>query len=404
MAAKHATQVPPAAPSPPKEERARWFIEEWSAGEVVRNEFGEHFQTERLFPSHKRYGSAEIGALADLPEDVLDAIGKGKIPAAPPTRWAFLDTETTGLIGGNGTYAFLIGVGRIAPDGFRVRQFFVREYIEEGSVLAGLAEHLAEFDVLITYNGKSYDQPLLETRYRLVQRDSPFLRMAHLDLLHGVRRLWKLRLEDCRLTQIEERILGVQREGDLPSELVPYLYFEYLRSREAQRLVPIFHHNAMDILTLACLTGIVPLAFRTADRELLARAGVRRAEDLAGIGRWFRSMGKHEQALGLLRAALAAGLPDKVAFRALWEVAQIEKQLGRPAAAVPSLAEIASCRNEYRSRALEQLATYYEREEKNCNLALEYTNQAIACGGPATLARRKTRLEKRLEKFRVAAP
>ncbi|MBV9404714.1 MAG: ribonuclease H-like domain-containing protein, partial [Acidobacteriaceae bacterium] len=143
---------------------ARWFIEEWSQGEVVRNEFGEHFQTERLFPRHKQHGSADIGALADLPPDFLDAVGENQIPAAPPERWAFLDTETTGLLGDSGAYAFLIGVGRITGEGFRVRQFLMREYVEERSQLAALVDHLSGFDVLITYNGKSYDQPLLETR------------------------------------------------------------------------------------------------------------------------------------------------------------------------------------------------------------------------------------------------
>jgi uncharacterized protein YprB with RNaseH-like and TPR domain len=397
FAAKYPAREPAVAlPEATKEHNARWFIEEWSTGEVVRNDFGEHFQTERLFPSHKRHGSADIGALAELPEDFLDALGEGAIPSVPPERWAFLDTETTGLIGGAGTYAFLIGVGRITREGFRVRQFFLREYIEEGSVLAALDDHLSQFDILITYNGKSYDQPLLETRYRLAHRNTPFARLAHLDLLHGARRLWKLRLDDCRLMQLEERILGVYREGDLPGELIPYVYFEYLRSREAQRLTPIFHHNAMDIVTLACLTAIVPAAFRTTGREALARAGVRRAEDLAGIARWLTAANRHAEALDLFQRAVEAGLPDKIVFPALWHVALLEKKLGRPEAAVPALAEIASCRNEYRARALAELAKYYERHEKNWTLALEYTNRALACGDSAILARRKARLEKRI--------
>ncbi|MGH9625076.1 MAG: ribonuclease H-like domain-containing protein, partial [Bryobacteraceae bacterium] len=379
----------------PKEQNARWFIEEWSAGEVVRNEFGEHFQTERLFPAHKRHGSADIGGLAELPKDLLDAAGGGEIPPVPCERWAFLDTETTGLIGGSGTYAFLIGVGRIAREGFRVRQFFVREYIEEGSVLDALADHLREFEILITYNGKSYDQPLLEKRYRLAHREPPFARLAHFDLLPSARRLWKLRLQDCRLTRLEQRLLGLHREGDLPGELIPYVYFEYLHSQEAQRLVPIFHHNAMDLLTLACLTAIVPAAFRSPDREGLARAGVHRAEDLAGIARWLLSAGRHTEALELFRCALSAGLPDAIAFRTLWDVARLEKKLGRANAAVPALTEIASCLNEYRSRALEELAKHYERQEKNYPLALEFTSRALACGSSAALLRRKARLEKK---------
>jgi tetratricopeptide (TPR) repeat protein len=267
-------------------------------------------------------------------------------------------------------------------------------------VLAALADHLREFDVLITYNGKSYDQPLLEARYRLAQRDSPFAPLAHLDLLHSVRRLWKLRLSDCRLTKIEDRILGFHREGDLPSELIPYVYFEYVRSQEARRLIPIFHHNAMDILTLACVTAIVPAAFRNPDQEALARAGVHRSEDLAGIARWLLSTGRHTEALDLFRSALTGGLPDEIAFRTLWDVARLEKKLGRKDAAAEALAEIASCENEYRSRALEELSKYHERQENNPLLALEFTNSALACGFSAALLRRKARLEKKLNRSR----
>src|SRR5258708_3827623 len=129
-------RAPTATPQPLTAERtARWFIEEWSEGQVIENEFGQHFQTERLFASHKNHGSADIGALADLPHDLLEALGGGEIRTLPPHRWAFLDTETTGLAGGSGTYAFLIGVGRITRDGFAVRQFFMREYAEERSIL-----------------------------------------------------------------------------------------------------------------------------------------------------------------------------------------------------------------------------------------------------------------------------
>ena len=378
---------------------ARCFIEEWAEGQVVANEFGEHFQTERLFHAHKQHGSADIGALAELSETLLDALGENEIPSVSPRRWAFLDTETTGLLGA-GTYAFLIGVGRITADGFRVRQFFMRKYAEERSQLAALEAHLAEFDVLITYNGKSYDQPLLETRYRMARRNPPFARLSHLDLLHGARRLWKLRLESCRLIQLEQEILGVYREGDLPGELIPYVYFEYLRSREAQRLVPIFHHNAMDILTLACLTPIVPAAFRSTDSDSLSRAGVHRGEDLAGIARWLLAAGEHEQALALFKRSVEAGLPDRFLFPALWEIALLEKKLRRPHAALQTLTELAGCRNEYRVLALEELAKHYEHCEHNSAVALEFTNQALAYGESDTLAHRKQRLEKRLSKPR----
>lgn len=380
-------------------ETARWFVEEWSQGEVVRNGFGEHFQTERLFAAHKRHGSADIGALRDLPSNLLDAVGENQIPSTAPERWAFLDTETTGLVGGYGTYAFLIGVGRIAPDGFRVRQFLMREYVEEGSQLAALEEHLRGFDVLITYNGKTYDQPLLETRYRMASRHSPFARLPHLDLLHGARRLWKLRLENCRLMEIEREVLGIEREGDLPGELIPYVYFEYLRSREAQRLVPILHHNAIDILTLACLTAIVPAAFRTTDREALSELGLRRGEDLAGIARWLLAADEREKALELFHRAVDAGLPDPLLFRSLWDIALLEKKLDRPTAALAAFTELASCRNPFRVHALEELAKYYEHAQRNYALGLEFTNQALSHRDSPALQRRKSRLEKRLAKL-----
>lgn len=377
---------------------ARCFIEEWSEGQVVANEFGEHFQTERLFGAHRQHGSADIGALCELAPDLLDALSSGEIPSADPRRWAFLDTETTGLLGGTGTYAFLIGVGRITPEGFRLRQFFMREYLEEKSMLAALESHLADFDVLITYNGKTYDQPLLETRYRMSRLKPPFSRLRHLDLLHGARRIWKLRLESCRLVQLEEQILGFHREGDLPGELIPYVYFEYLRLKEATRLVPIFHHNAIDILTLACLTAIVPAAFRNTDCDSLARLGVRRGEDLAGIGRWLLAASEQEAALRLFRRAVDAGMRDSVLFRTLWDIALLEKKLGRHGAALEALVELAGCRNDYRAHALEALAKHYEHEEKNYTLALDFTEQALRCRLSPALDRRKQRLEKRLAK------
>jgi uncharacterized protein len=392
---------PVPAPAGIHSSSARWFIEEWSEGQVVENEFGQHFQTERVFPSHKNHGSADVGALADLPDDLLQVLGNGEIRSVPPQRWAFLDTETTGLAGGSGTYAFLIGVGRITPEGFKVRQFFMREYAEERSILRALETHLNDFDVLITYNGKSYDQPLLETRYLMTRHTAPFARLGHLDLLHGARRLWKLRLATCRLMQLEEQILGVYRDGDLPGKLIPYVYFEYLRSREAQRLVPIFHHNAIDILTLACLTAIVPVAFQTTDSEALARIGVKRGEDLVGIARWLLAAEEHEPAFRLLKRAIELGLPDPLLFRALWDTALLERKLGRAAAGLHVLNELATCRNEYRVRALEELAKHHEHEERNYVLALEFTKQALEFEPSSALAHRRERLERRLAQPRA---
>jgi uncharacterized protein YprB with RNaseH-like and TPR domain len=363
-------------------------VEDWAGGALFQNEFGLHYQAERLFPAHQPHGSADVGALIELPHSLLDVLSDNEISGVPPQRWAFLDTETTGLAGGSGTYPFLIGVGRITPDGFAVRQFFMREYSEERSQLAALESHLKDFDVLITYNGKSYDLPLLETRFRMNRTRPPFTRLKHLDLLHGARRLWKLRLESCKLTQLEQQILGVERQGDLPGHLIPSVYFDYLRDQHASRLVPLFHHNAIDILTLACLTAIVPAAFRHTDR-------ITRGEELAGIGRWLMNSGELQQALDVFKRAVDAGLPDRLLFRALWDLSSLEKKLGHPQAALALLNEIAGCRNEYRVPALEELAKYYEHKEPDFSLALKFTHQALTHESSENLVRRHERLAKK---------
>jgi len=388
----------PAAAAPQRAESApsRYFIEQWMSGEVVRTPHGEHFETERLWERHRRHGSMDIDALRELPADLLGPLSGGEIPDCPPDRWAFLDTETTGLAGGSGTYAFLVGVGRIGAEGFRIRQFFMRDYGEEASLLWALDRHLGAFDVLVTYNGKVYDQPLLETRYRLARAKPPFERMRHLDLLYGARRLWKLRMESCRLVDLESQILGVEREGDLPGEMIPYVYFEYLRTRQAFRVVPIFHHNAMDILTLACLTGIVPFAYRSPEEVALSHG-----TDLLGLARWILKTGQLERALTLMRRAVDMGLPDALLFRTLWDIAAVEKRLKHTPEAVAVLTELAGCRNSYRVAALTELAKHYEHNEGDYARALELTRQALECQDSPELQRRCRRLQARLSSPRT---
>lgn len=366
------------------------FIQELMSGQVVATPFGEHFETEKLYERHRRHGSMDISSLIDLPADVLDALSNGAVASSHPTRWAFLDTETTGLAGGAGTYAFLIGVGSIDSEGFRVRQFFMRDYCEEASLLHALAEYLSRFDVLVTYNGKAYDQPLLETRFRMVRARPPFARMQHLDLLFGARRLWKLRLESCRLVDLEHQILGVERHGDLPGEMIPYYYFDFLRTQHAFRLIPIFHHNVMDIVSLACFTAIVPMAFRS-PQDLVARHGA----DLVGLARWLAQAQRYEQALGLLRRALELGLPDDLLFRTLLDIGVLEKKLGRAAAALAAFTDLAASPNRFRARAFEELAKFHEHSERNYTLALEMTRKALALAECPLLRRREERLKRR---------
>ena len=170
--------------------------------------------------------------------------------------------------------------------------------------------------------------------------------MEHLDLLFGARRLWKLRLDSCRLVDLENRVLGVERQGDLPGEMIPYYYFEYLRMRQAFRLVPIFHHNAMDIVSLACLTAIVPAAFGSADG-----ASFRHGADLIGLARWLRRPDATRKRWGFTAARWISVCRMICCSARMAEIGAIEKRLGREAAAVEIFNDLAASPNPYRGHA-----------------------------------------------------
>ncbi len=380
--AKPSAKPPPAVHPPPPVSQLPF--------DEVETPHGRHYETEKLYERHRRHGSIGIADLEDMSADLLEPISSGQIRSTPVEKWCFLDTETTGLAGGSGTYAFLIGVGRVTPQGFRIRQFFMREFGEEPSQLSALQEHLKQFEVLITYNGRTYDQPLLETRFRMVRQRPPFSTLEHLDLLFGARRLWNLRFDSCRLVDLENQILGVERQGDLPGELIPYFYFEYLRTHEIFRLMPIFHHNAIDILTLACLTAIVPQAFHSPERVQFSHGA-----EMVGLARWWRQAGQHENALALFRQALERDLHDELLFRTMWDIAALEKKLGREHAALPMLTDLAGSRNPWRAAAFTELAKYYEHRERNHAMALEMARNAFDLDPCEALTRRIARLEKK---------
>lgn len=367
------------------------FVEELLSGQVVETPHGSHFETEKLHASHSRHGSVDISDLLGLPHDLLAPLTNGAIPSSHPTRWAFLDTETTGLAGGSGTYAFLVGIGSVEAGGFRVRQFFMRDYGEEASQLHAVSEYLQRFDVLITYNGKTYDQPLLETRFRMCRARHPFGRLEHLDLLFGARRLWKRRMENCRLSHLEHQVLGFEREGDVPGSLIPYIFFEYVRTRRATRLLPVFQHNVLDIVSLACLTAIVPEAYRNPET-----VPVRHGSDLLGLARWLLQVGRSDQALALMRRAVDIGLPDHLLFPTLLDTGLLLKKLGDEPAALAAFTDLAASKNPCRVRAFEELAKYYEHRERNYSMALEMTRSALnECDTPE-IRHREARLRQRV--------
>jgi uncharacterized protein YprB with RNaseH-like and TPR domain len=187
----------------------------------------------------------------DVPPSI-DA-GFAKLGAFRREQLLHFDTETTGLAGGTGTRAFMIGAADWQPEGLRLRQLTITTLAAEADLLRTFAQWLPASTALVSYNGKCYDAPLLNTRYRLARQPSPLPALLHLDLLHPARRRWKGRWENCRLGTLERRVLDIVRDDDLPGSEAPRAWLDYLRGGSARDLRRVADHNAQDLRSLAGL-------------------------------------------------------------------------------------------------------------------------------------------------------
>ena len=305
----------------------------------------------------------DLGALRLLLPGAVDEI-------ADPEQWLFLDTETTGLAGGSGTHAFLVGIAWWEGGGLEIEQFFLREYSEERSLLLALGERIAEHPVLVTFNGKCFDWPLLETRYRMCRKIStPSLR-AHLDFLHPARNLWRLRLGSVRLSELERHILGWDRGADVLSGQIPQIYFDYLRGGSPERLVPVLNHNQMDLRGLVALSSRILSLLN--DPENLGQDGL----ELFGVSRICEKGGEHLRARKLYEKSIASFLPietDRAARRCLARLAKRQGDFDLACELWKDALE--NSRHGY--EAYEQLAIYYEHHARNPEQARQVVLQAV---------------------------
>lgn len=346
-------------------------IEEYVDGRVERTPRGEFFMSRQALPFGRPYGKLRISDVSAADLSPLNLLLENAVPHKA-SELVYLDTETTGLTGGTGTCAFLIGIGAVEGSQFVVRQFFLRDYPEEEAVLATLAKVLETYQALVTFNGKTFDIPLLETRYALTRMRSPFARLLHLDLLHPARQLWKLRLESCQLAHLEEEVLGISRKGDVAGAEIPQIYFDYLRTGNARGLQPVFYHNALDIITLAALTAELARVVGDEGAETLQSS-----LDLFSLSRIFDRAGATEQSVDTCERALATGLPPSVEPRALWHLASQHKRQQQYERAVEIWIELTRRQAEYAIEACEELAIYYEHRRRDAKTALEFTQAAV---------------------------
>jgi uncharacterized protein YprB with RNaseH-like and TPR domain len=287
-----------------------------------------------------------------------------------PEKWLFMDTETTGLAGGTGTYAFLVGIAWWDSGGLQVEQFLMRDFSEEHSLLVELAARIRERPVLVTFNGKSFDWPLLESRYLMTRNIRVPELAAHLDLLHPARAVWKLRLGSVRLVELERHVLdaprlGWHREDDVPSSLIPQFYFDYLRGGSPGPLAGVVQHNRMDLRGLAALFGKLNSLLSAEQREETE------ALDLFGLSRYLQRRGEATQAESACVAARGRGLPVAYDAQAQRELALMAKRRGEHAQAAEIWQELLQD-GECHSNACEELAIYYERRAKDFTKALEF--------------------------------
>jgi uncharacterized protein YprB with RNaseH-like and TPR domain len=244
--AAHAKNPRPAAP--------RSIPEHW-AGHTAASARGEYYYLETQYAPDHRHGRIALGALAaqDLPaSDLL-----GFQPRGALGELLFLDTETTGLSGGAGTFAFLVGLGRMQGDRYVLRQYFLRDPAEEAAMLDAVLAELSTAAGLVTFNGRGFDVPILEARGTIrLRRRVSLTDTPHLDLLPHARRFWRGRLDSCSLGTLEEQALGILREArDVESYLIPAMYRAYLEDGEAAPLEDVIYHNACDILSMVALTA-----------------------------------------------------------------------------------------------------------------------------------------------------
>ncbi len=351
-------------------QRAKYPIETVVEGESRITQFGETFVVETLYSLDHTHGSIKL-ELIGITDLVAAWAGDDRIAKCKPENFAFLDTETTGLAGGSGTYAFQIGVGRFEAEGFRLAQFFMRDPIEEPAMLSALEEFLASCETVVTFNGKSFDIPLLKTRYITNGSPFPLKDAAHLDLLHLARRLWRERLPSRTLGYLEEHILGQTRtEEDTPGWMIPEMYFEYLRSGDARPLKGIFYHNEMDVLSMVTLTNYI--------NHLLADpldGRVKHPLDLVAIGKLHEDLGNPYQAAQIYERGLEQDLPKEAHTRTLKRLSFLYKRQDELPEALSLWWQAAAEREIY---AHEELAKYSEHKARDFEEAKKWAEAALA--------------------------
>ena len=356
-------------PEEPQPSDKNFPIENVVHGIDLNTAFGNAFIAEQIFPEEHRQGTVALNAAVS--PNILAQWAKISKPFSDGlSRVAFLDTETSGLAGGTGTFVFLVGIGFRIEHGFKLVQVFMREPSQEPALLAAITQILDPFDTIVTFNGRTFDVPLLNTRHVLNGFTSPFSALSHVDLLPLARRLWRNRLPSRALSSLEIEILGLQRtREEVPGWMIPEIYFDYLRNGDARPLEGVFYHNAMDIVSLAALFNyMADMLEGPLENPLLPGL------DLVALARLYEDLQDWETAILLYERGLDQGLPKEFFIQTLDRFAQLYRKQDNWERAVNLWKRAAGHKH---LDAYIELAKYYEHQLRDYGQAIQWTQTAL---------------------------
>jgi uncharacterized protein YprB with RNaseH-like and TPR domain len=333
-----------------------------------------------VFGAAHRVGHAHTFSALSARSDLLSLLALDPLIATTDlSRALYLDTETTGLSGGTGTVPFLVGLAFFRDRSLVIEQLLVRRLGEEAPMLARVRERIEASELLVTFNGKAFDLPLLRTRF-VMNRLPAAPDRPHLDLLHLARRIHKARRVACKLTMLESTVLGFEREGDVPSGEVSAVYLHFLRTGDARALLGVVEHNLLDVVSMAALVGLYG--------EPLSETRLA-GDDLAGVARTLHRAGA--PAMDAARLAVERGRsPASLRARA-----DIAKAIGERDLALADYEAIEAVEGSEGVRF--ELAKLYEHHQKSPRRALAMLEKGIKENDEG-LRKRRARLERKLER------
>ncbi|MCF8009071.1 MAG: ribonuclease H-like domain-containing protein [Halanaerobiales bacterium] len=337
----------------------------------ISNQYGRYIVSINHYNYNFKHGLYQIDQLfkglnKSVLESILNKTSNTDFVPNLKEKMLFVDTETTGLMGGTGTCAFLIGLAFFENDTFTVKQYLMRDYDEEPAMLSDIKKIFDEKEIVISFNGKSFDLPLIKTRL-ILNKFEQISYSLHLDLLHSARRIWSY-LDSCSLSSLEENILNFQRTKDIPGYYIPNIYFEFLKSKKLELLAPIFEHNIYDILSLVTLLTHLKEVYQESVVNLCA-------DELYRIGKIKEKNKEYKSSIKYYKKACLKYKDNGLKYKVLKSLSWQYKRINSYNKAVEIWNEMIND-FDYDQFPYIELAKYFEHKEKNYKKALSYTLSA----------------------------